>query len=250
MEPSLDLAEGHADTSHTARGEEQEAGTDPPENPELSEAKGLTRKDWVTLTFSASALAVSAASFYFSALRVDESVQARIADTEIAPGTPNDNIQHYKHGFVVAHYAFVNTGNRPSVVLVGDYMLSRSPTELDRGFGWHAETLKGIFPLLLPPHDIRVVDLRVPINWMIENYDNGAESQNPNSTPANPEHVFYCGFTFKTLDSRGVVHNSEWKAQFHIDVTKSGWAGMGPMNSTNQYPATELLKTFVPHSAP
>ncbi len=174
-------------------------------------------------------------------LRVDESAQARIADIDIAPGGPRDNIEGYRNGFAVAHFAFVNTGNRAAVVLQAEYVANQTPALLAGAFGAPVTTEKEVFPLLLLPHEIRVINLRMPFSHLISNYENGAPSDNPNSTPQDPLRTFFCGFTFRTLDSQGAVHDAWTGMEFKVDVSKTKLGGLGPIRPTSQYPLTQLL---------
>ena len=84
----------------------------------------MSGKDWMTLTFSASALLVSALSFYFTNVLVDDSAIVRLVDVHSIPGDASVyEGRADKNGIIVAKFAFANTGNRPAVLLAAEFRI-------------------------------------------------------------------------------------------------------------------------------
>lgn len=204
----------------------------------------LAIKDVVTLSISMLALAVSAASFYVTNFRVEEKALVRIADTTIEPGTEDDQKNGYRNGFVIMQLAFVNGGNRPVVILGADYQLSERPDLSAGGFGGQVETAEPAFPLLMPPRDVRVLNVRIPLKVVIGSFDNGAAIAERSGT-GEPLRRFFGGLHFHTLDTQERVHDTWTGMQIQIDVTRTAWHGLAPVDRRRKYVITQLLEPLI-----
>ena len=180
----------------------------------------LAIKDLLSLTFSAIALIVAGLTYYTSNIRIVDDAMARIVDFD----TTQDG------AWIVAHIVYINAGNRPAIVINTGYMLRGSKDDPLRTieFGGNATTAQHTLPLVLPPHEVRVVDLRIPISDLVNNYEHGT----PVPTERSPSHrstdrEFIIRLTFDTLDSKGAEHNAWSEDQGPTGVSNSGWV-FGP----------------------
>jgi hypothetical protein len=131
----------------------------------------MNGKDWVTLTFSASALLVSALSFYFTNVLVHDSAIARLVDvTSISGDESVYKDRAYKNGSVIAKFVFANTGNRPAVLLSAEYKVGNRG-DLKEGSTGHFADVN----LVLPPREVRVGEIHIPIKDLIDNMSNGMD---------------------------------------------------------------------------
>lgn len=206
-------------------------------SPNDSLSQSFTLKDWISifaLGISIIALSLSIISFYYSTLRVDDNALARIADIATASNEE----------FIVAQVAFVNTGNRPAIVMRAEYQLNNSldKEKLPIG-GGDVRTNAGVFPLLLAPRDVRLVSLRIPIKQIIEIYASGAKVEHPPPELKEPLKGFFAGFMFVSLDSLGKVHAASTGMQIELHVIRSGLEMLGPVNinQKDDFPVISLL---------
>jgi hypothetical protein len=194
----------------------------------------MNGKDWVTLTFSASALLVSVLSFYFANVRVDDSAIARLVNVTSIPGDESvfrDRAR--KNGSVIAKFAFANTGNRPAVLLSAEYKVGNR-ADLKEGTFGHFENVD----LVLPPREVRVGEIHIPIEDLIGKMSNGMDIGKNGLVRR-----FFAAFTFNTVDSQGVVHESPvTKALVQIDVTSAGFNNFGLIDDVEKFPTTELFR--------
>lgn len=190
-------------------------------------------KDYITLGFSMVALTLSVASFYFTNFRFDR-LQARVA--EITSEFTSD-----QGTFVVVRLAFINSGNRPTIVLGVDYALSDHPSTAKEPFDvGPCETDQQTFPLLVQPHDIRLVDLKIPASFLIADFDSGAPVQPAMSSESGQEAQFFYALDFKSLDSEGAYHDVQSDFFGRVNVSKKRLVGGGSV-SGKEYLETDLF---------
>lgn len=199
-------------------------------------------KEWIGFAFSAMALSVSAVTYYTNNILVKDKAYARIADLSVGAG-----------GFVVVQVAFFNAGNRPALVLGSEYQLSDRPSLDDGGFGGDVEVDSETFPMVLAPRDLKLADLRIPLQAIIANYSSGAvvSPEDDLSGEARLERVgaaseslrrFYAGLRVKAVDSLGVTHISWSGMQVAIDVSPTHWASLSRIGKEEDFPLTPLFE--------
>jgi hypothetical protein len=234
---------------------------------DASQASGLAMKDGISLAFSALALLLSAWSFYKTVIEVDDNAQARIVGADIVPGDQHDSANGYIKGSIVVHVAYLNSGNRPALIMGTEYFLTSPSDATGIGFGGAAHVAPNTFPLVLSPHHVRVIDLGIPVLYIVDNYEQGSPLskvqltpeptvigkckggstilRSLDGTPNDPAlHRFFLRLDYAALDSNGETHNSTSGAQFKIDVTPKAWRSINPIseNNCNEFPLTPILK--------
>ena len=205
----------------------------------------LVMKDWLGILFSTLALTLSSMSFYYTELRIEDIVLARIIDLDLGSKNGNEKTIETK-------FAFVNAGNRPAIILGADYRYAARPNLEDGGFGGPAIPLGESFPLYLGPREMRLVILQTPISNAIDNFEHGSPNVNdyqdrePQLKPvpdiAEPRRRFYCGFYLRALDSGGADHEAWSGMLIQFDVTKTGWQAMGFVNRSGSTPNLVLFR--------
>ncbi len=179
----------------------------------------LALKDWLAITFSVLALLVSALSFYYSNIRIEDSATAGLTHVT----TENEDI--------VAQVVFTNVGNRQASILEVHYQFSAG----DSNFSFGNLARSTSFPLTLPPHELRIVDLRIPIQYVADNYKVGAviDSQSENLRR------LVCIFDFVSLDSRGQIHRTSSTVLFTVEVSPKG---LKSLSDVSEHSVTALLR--------
>jgi hypothetical protein len=200
----------------------------------------MTIKDWTGILFSTFALCISVLSFYFSNIRVEDNAIVRISDVLVNAGDKDDPGKQYINGFVTAQASFVNAGNRPAIILSASYQLSDRPNLSNGGFGSDVVTDPKTFPLVLPPRDMRLVELRIPVMEVLNNFESGLELRGEDADNRPGRRRFFAGFRVNSLDSQGVLHDSWTGMQLRVDVSKHGWEGLGRIGDSN-FPLTKLF---------
>jgi len=186
----------------------------------------MAGKDWLSVLFSVCALSVSLLTFYFSNLRVEDNAMIRISDIGIRAGDKDDPNKKYINGCVTTQASFVNAGNRPAIVLSAIYQMSDQMDLNNGGFGSDVVTPQGTFPLVLPPRDIRLVELCIPVGNVLSNFKSGRELSISEAGNRLGVRRFFAGFRIYSLDSLGMQHDSWTGMQLGIDVSENGWEGL------------------------
>lgn len=154
------------------------------------------------IAISLLALLVSVASFYFSSLRIVDSLSATISAVlhEVPGQHSNSGIlessrEAVTSGYYVARVLLSNTGNRPAVVLgVRNGLLGERQFEMT--FVEEPVVLANTFPIIVPPHDVRLLDVRLPLQSVIAVRAQGEPTGDNYKT-------FQWYLEFETLDSNG-----------------------------------------------
>jgi hypothetical protein len=203
---------------------------------------GLTLKDWLGFLFSVAALAISAASYYANNYRVENNTLARITDVTIDAVAPDDPIHGYRNGNIVLKVAFFNAGNRPAIITGATYQLSDLPNLENGGFGNEVLVDPGTFPFLVAARDLRLVSLKIPVRVVVESFDHGARIPQPTNDPSQELRRFFAGLRYEAIDSAGMMHLTWSGMEISIEVSKTGWRRLGPVNPKKQFSLTPLLQ--------
>jgi len=115
----------------------------------------------VALVVSGLSLVVSGLSFYFTNVRIADSVVARVIDVELVPESYGDSPHGDLSDILLVRVAFANDGNRPAVVLSLRYHFDCT----DYGSGLYGDVAlsqqgQDSYPLVLQAHEVRVVNKR------------------------------------------------------------------------------------------
>jgi hypothetical protein len=199
-------------------------------------------KDWIALGFSFVALLISALSFYFSNLRVEDSLQARVADISL-DANPDDP---QKADYMRVRIALVNGGNRPAMLLKARYFFSGSP-DRQVGFGsdcgvpeTDCDVPEGGLPLLIQPRDIRLLGLRIPLGMAVANVNHGARIEKPPWNKPGESGRFFVQLEMESLDSKGETRGAQVDLSAAIDVHEQGYANLKQLNR-NKFRSTILF---------
>lgn len=208
--------------TETQIAEEPETTKSPGEDRRVSSRRGraLGLKDWLGFILSTIAIIVSGLSLYLGSLRVEDNTFARLVDFEETSAKSDD--KNADNSFLVAHIVFANAGNRPAVVFRVEYQLQGSAIAVAS----EVESDAGVFPLLLQPRDLRVVDLRIPVKSIIGNRKIGTPID---ASAAEPRWSVDCAFHFLSVDSRGQLHDVTSVALLNIVVSNTGLSEFGPV---------------------
>jgi hypothetical protein len=178
------------------------------------------------------ALLISGASYYATNIRVSNDASARIADLNIGSVSrddPNDEA-------VVA--TVVNAGNRPAIVTSAQFMLSATNPD-DGRFGEEAVTDPGVFPLLLPPKDLKLVEMKIPARSLIESLDQGAAIADSDD---EQRRRFYAGFSYSSVDVSGRAYDAWSGIQIDIEVSPTGLHSLGATHNDGHFPPMPLFE--------
>lgn len=187
----------------------------------------LSVKDLIGLTFSAIALTISASSYYVGNLRINNNMLARITNAGVTAVQPNDHENGYANGQIFLTVAFINAGNRPAIVTGATYQLSDIPNLDNGGFGDKVLVDPGTFPILIAPKDLRLVNLKIPIQFVLHSYDSGAKLPPSNEVEDSDLRQFFGGIRYDAVDSDGILHSTWSGMQFSMVVTKTRWSRLG-----------------------
>jgi hypothetical protein len=99
-------------------------------------------KDFIALGFSMLALTLSTATFYFSNFRIDNKLQARVAEITVDTSAERSSKPEV---YQVVRVAFTNSGNRPAIVLGVMYQISDRPNTDTGPWGGDCGTAKTPF---------------------------------------------------------------------------------------------------------
>ena len=192
----------------------------------------LTGKDWVTLIFSASALLVSALSFYFTNVLIDDSAIVRLVSVDSIPGDASVYADRaHNNGLIVAKFAFANTGNRPAVLFGAGYKAGDRDDLGNSSLG-HSVRLN----LVLPPREVHIGEIQIPAVELVARLNDGVNL-------GASTRRFFVAFGFSTIDSRGIVHETPAaKALMNIDVTFSGWSSFRIIEEDEKFPTMKLFR--------
>jgi hypothetical protein len=122
-------------------------------------------KDFISLAFSAIALVVSFGTAYFSVLRVEEHVSVIIKKEPVAYKSADGNSLYVKKS-EEGQFLFVNSGNRPAVVLWMEIIFGQptAPKAKPNCFAAGVARFRPDFsPIVIKPNDVAVAAIRIGV---------------------------------------------------------------------------------------
>ena len=117
----------------------------------MAEISSLTRKDFLSIGFSAAALLLSLLAAYYNFFRQVNDVQVRIADFAV------ENTLKPAENRVITHLAFINRGNQPALVTAAEWIAASDVTLKDSSFGGLCESAPDTFPFVLEKGQMKLV---------------------------------------------------------------------------------------------
>lgn len=125
------------------------------------ERKSVTfaTKDRISIFISCCALLLTFINFYFTNIRIENLLLARVANDFKYPGlgTNCDTI--------LIQVVFINSGNRQTAILGTHYNMSTDSSKMTNTIYFPFEN-EDIFPMILEPHQMKVAMLRLPLSKM------------------------------------------------------------------------------------
>ncbi len=170
-----------------------------------NKSKTFTSKDYVTIGISIFALVTSLTAFYFSNLRVEDNLQARIVDV--------DELRNIKDSLsedtAIIQVAFINAGNRQAIVLRPTFQLADTTNAYNGAWGGKVNEANP-FPLILQPREMKLVGIKICVSEINLNPGKVTDSSQGGKT-----YQSFCQLQFFGLDSKGDNHqmNSDFAVQ-------------------------------------
>ena len=188
--------------------------------------RSFTPKDIVALAFSALALTLSGVTFYMTNMRVSDAVSARVVNIRQASRPSPGGRPGEKQDILVVEAVFANSGNRDAIVTLPDFNFSGSRGLEDGAVGGPVAAAEGVFPFILSPKQIRLVDLPVPTAIAQMNLDQGSPLPAGSGDAARR---FFLSFVFSAIDSSGNPHPRASGPQLEVDLSATRIHGWRPI---------------------
>jgi hypothetical protein len=93
---------------------------------------------------------------------------------------------------------------------------------------------------LVEPHDLRLVNIKIPAEFVIHNFDSGAPVTTPKSSDSGQETQWYYALSFKSLDSEGSYYEVKSDYFGSVGVSKRGLEGADAVNG-KEFLAVDLF---------
>lgn len=117
----------------------------------MAETSSLSKKDILSIGFSAIALLLSLIAAYYNFFRQVNDVQVRVADFALEnAGKPAENR-------IITHLAFINRGNQPALVTGAEWIAASKVDLSDGSFGGPCDTPPDTFPFVLEKGQMRLI---------------------------------------------------------------------------------------------
>jgi hypothetical protein len=167
-------------------------------------------KDFFTTSTAVIAVLFSGFTFYLVNIHVKDDLEARIIGRTLKgyDGKKNDGL------FEVA---FFNNGNRPEIIIGIKSLIAKDSSS--RIFSI-CDATDTIFPILLQPHDIRLIKYIVTSNCLLPLFDNGfVEIKHLGENNNDTTSTFYLRMEFNSVDSKGKPHKISGPMNSKLSIT-------------------------------
>jgi hypothetical protein len=216
-----------------------------PEVPSKPESKSkvgsdLQTKDKIGLTLSCLALIMSLFAFITNVRVVDEA-SVRLMDALMYyPDDPGAKVSEPE---IVVHAIFSNTGNRPLILAEGRYAIGVDQDQAKSHSigGDELRSYPNLFPLLLPAHELRLVDLAVPVEHLLSLFQHAKALPTLRTGKKEQCRRLYVDFRFTTFDSQGEMHKVYTNSVFSVDLTKYHISILDTLSKAEQRPPLSLI---------
>ncbi len=212
--------------SHQQIGREQEVKTANP--PKKTRFPRFVGKDYLNILISTFALLVSIVGVYYSNIKEENRLSGKIIDFKLV-----GHFDDYKLDSVSVQIAFINSGNREALVQrplleLEDSINSKHPYK-----NYFEAISSPTFPFVIEPKQIKIVQLKIPLENIFELYLRKQRSlANALKPHLKTKCESYCKFWFFGLDSNGLDHNNWSDYQIKFSITN--------------YKLTEVARVFSP----
>lgn len=190
-------------------------------------------KDKLSIILSVSALLVSLSSFYFSYFRIEDNLQARVTGTDIIRSISDTLSDTFICDTAVVQIAFVNGGNRQSIILTPWYQLADTTNTYNGAWGAEFDN-SNMFPIILQPHEMKIVDLKLSAN---------ALTLNPGKVSKDSPYEFeyFLAKQYFSLDSKGKKHDVWGEFNVHVYAKENKIKSILEVDNLNNYTSTNLF---------
>ena len=164
------------------------------------------RKDYITISISIIALTLSLINFYYSQIRINDNLQARIIDVDMTAQRDTAIIQ----------LAYVNSGNRQAIILNPFYALADTAS-FDNGAAGSKFENYSDFPFILEANEMKIINLKLSLANI--NLNGGKIID---TIDGKTNYQKFCALHLYALDSKAVNHDetTDFAVQIITDTTE------------------------------
>jgi hypothetical protein len=210
-------------------------------------AGGFTFKDYVTIGLSTLALGLSGLTFYMTNFFIDHRASARLVTVDQLGSGLTDHVE--------MAVAVVNSGNRPVAILNFGFSIEEKEGEAGGVNGPNERDPR--LPLILAPHEIHMLTLKIPSDWFIGSFNNGLSIPKPDPgiglRSADPTQAadqdaaswrrLFLTYNIEALDSEGISYENCGIQQVKVDVSSLDEI---IVRGAPSYPALDLFANCPP----
>lgn len=188
--------------------------------PPKAKPSNFTRKDYVTLIISITALAISLFAFYYNNIRVSDRMSVKILDLDLK----RDTSKGVDGDTAIIKVAFFNSGNRQSIILTPSYQMSDTINTNNQVLHYGDIDNDNQFPIILEPNQVKIVNLKLGYYWV--NFNHGKLKETWAS--GTSFYLTYCRFKFSAIDSKGMTHSKYGDYEIYLGTDAMGFREVGP----------------------
>jgi len=189
----------------------------------------FTLKDSLSIAISITALTISGIAFYYSNLRIDNSLEAKVIKIYIQPAV-NDSIDI---DTCIIQVAYLNVGNRQASVINTLFSFESSETYphqvvADSTAYGNLFSNDDLFPFIIAAHDIKIIELKLLFKKNGETYLRNYYGKNDNDL--YDRRVFFkeasLKLEFLALDSKGTFYSTitkDYRGHIYYDDKLKKW---------------------------
>ncbi|MDL2144310.1 hypothetical protein QQY79_17420 [Flavobacterium tructae] len=196
---------------------------------ETKKQNNFLTKDILSICFSLAALILSLSSFYFSNIRIDDDLQARVAGIRTISGR-HPSYDGRTYDTISTQVAFFNRGNRQAIILGAKYQITPKPVLYESQDSFESDD----FPLILNPHEMKLISLKFCTRYMT--FDPGIKSK---SYLGLDEH--FLSIVYNSIDSEGKKHIALQKFAVVIYTKKGVYSTFKDVDNYDKSIATNLF---------
>ncbi len=174
----------------------------------------FTAKDALTIGLTLIAITISILSFYYSNVRVEDCLQARIVDSDIIYG------DSASEDTAVIEVAFMNIGNRQAIVLRPWCQLADTNNTYNGAWGAEFDNSRD-FPFVLQPRELRLAKLKLSLSSINLNL-----GKIEFTSKGDTIYHSFCAIQYYALDSKAVTHDIFSNFETQIYTRKNGINGI------------------------
>jgi len=182
----------------------------------IKSTPAFTTKDYVSITLSVIALTTSLLGFYFSNIRVEDNLHAKIVDVYPIRSKNGDT--------VVLSTVFINSGNRQAVLLAPWYSKADTTNSYDGATGAIFEN-DADFPLIMEPKQVKLIKLKISVKALNLNVNYSGKSRGLRISSSNDTtYNQYLQLIYYSYDSKYNYHEVYTGFDISISTTNKNEA--------------------------